>query len=169
MNNKRKETLLLNQFSTIISDPTSSEVISMFNYIQSKISRNNKIPFHVIRRFSGTQGLTVPDRDFYQYIKHSGLLPKTTTGCKIIKERNVWKIYYNNIVKNNNEFIRKPCLYVMSQPRVGGNVHITRDISNKFSWITDFAETKFICVILLEAINDRYRRKIEPLAIQTTL
>ena len=89
LNNERKKTLLLNQFSTIISDPTSSEVTSMFNYIQSKISRNNKILFHVIRRFSGTQGLTVPDRDFYQCIKHPGLLPKTTTGYKIIKERNL--------------------------------------------------------------------------------
>ena len=89
LNNKRKKTLLLNQFSTIISDPTSSEIISIFNYIQSKINRNNKIPFHIIKKFSGTQSLTVPDRDFYQCIKHSGLLPKTTTGCKIIKERNV--------------------------------------------------------------------------------
>ena len=57
----------------------------------------------------------------------------------------------------------------MSQPRVGGNVYIIYDIINKFSQITDFAKTKFICVTLLEAINNRYRKKIEPLAIQTTL
>ena len=57
----------------------------------------------------------------------------------------------------------------MSQPRVGDNIYITSDISNKFPWITDFAETKFIYTTLLEAINDRYRRKIESLTIQTTL
>ena len=89
LNNKKKKTLFLNQFSTIISDPISSEVTAIFNYIQSKINRNNKIPFHVIKRFSGTQGLTVLDIDFYQCIKHPGLLPKTTTGYKIIKERNL--------------------------------------------------------------------------------
>ena len=85
----KKKTLFLNQFSTIISDPIFSKVTAMFNYIQSKINRNNKILFHVIKRFSGTQGLTVPDMDFYQCIKHPGILPKTTTGYKIIKKRNL--------------------------------------------------------------------------------
>ena len=51
-------------------------VNNMVDRIRSKITNGDKQPFYVTKRFSGTQGLTIPDTEFFKCIKHPGLLPK---------------------------------------------------------------------------------------------
>ena len=93
--------LLLVRLHTMRIELSSSDSISLYNHLQSKLKRGGLEG----RRMGGSSGKAVVNKHFLRFLHHAGNFPRIGKGLKLVANGNKWKCYYVSPYKKERNVV----------------------------------------------------------------
>lgn len=136
--------LVLMRFHGVNYNLSTKTIEDMYKEILSRVKNNG----FCSSRYGGSSGRTAIDRDFLEFIKTPGSLPRKMVGVKIIRRELCWLFYYISAKTG------KVAFHKYSTPKKGGKFVCNNSMMNRYPFLIDMAKKKIYAALILHAINN---------------